>query len=85
MTSRRVQFAARAGSEKCLTLLLDAGANARSVDGRGRTALMEVRGADAGKLVEALIGDGAEVDARDKYGCTALMRAAQRGVPGVRP
>ena len=72
LTVRDVQDALRLGLD------LDAPLGARS----GRTALMHAvaaRAPGATAVVKYLIDSGADVDAKDKKGKTALMRAAQQG------
>ncbi len=68
--------AARQGSVVAVGLLLDAGANIESVDGRGRTPLMCAVQADKSDVLKALIGRGANVNVADAGDVTALARAA---------
>jgi ankyrin repeat protein len=73
-------FAIHSEQFEIVHFLLDRGANALATTEDGSTALMRAcqRGADL-RLVRRLLSAGVPVDARDKYLCTALHYAANRG------
>ena len=73
--------AAAFGDIEGVTSLLDSGAspNARSMDKRGRTALILATQGGHVDVVEALLEKGAGIEDRDKTGHTALNWAAMRG------
>src|SRR5439155_13053825 len=62
--------------------LLRHGAAVNPGDRLGRTALMSVTDAGADN-VDLLLGHGANPEARDTFGCTALTWAAGRGYGAV--
>ena len=75
-------WAARAGSATCLTLLLEAGADANAPNRSRRTPLhfaAEAENANQVAAVELLVHHGAELNAQDRKGRTPLHRAAYEG------
>ena len=73
-----LHIAADAGKEGAVELLLDYGASANVVDGRGETALHAAGANGHTHIVRLLLRRGAQV-LSDKQGQTALHRAAHRG------
>jgi len=73
-----LHIAADAGKEGAVELLLDYGASANVVDGRGETALHAAGANGHTHIVRLLLRRGAQV-LSDKQGQTALHRAARRG------
>lgn len=71
--------AAFLGHDRCVAVLLDAGADINAQDEVGRTALMEACVAFKKDVIRHLIERGADVNLCDNNGCTALMRAAYGG------
>ena len=71
--------AAFLGHDRCVEVLLDAGADINAQDEVGRTALMEACVAFKKDVIRLLISRGADVNLCDNNGCTALMRAAYGG------
>ncbi len=71
--------AARTGSVEKVQKLLDSGADAKAVDVNGDTALTLAAAADVpATLIDVLVKAGTPIDAADRDGVTALMRAADR-------
>ena len=69
-----LMIAARNGHDEIVKLLIDqTSLNVQAKD--GATALMRAAIQGHGKVIETLIEAGAQVDARDKKGATALMRS----------
>src|SRR5216683_1173585 len=72
------------GSSPLVMKLLEAGANPKSAQMSGETALMTCSRTNAVEAVEALIARGADVNAKEKcLGQTALMWSASEGHAGV--
>ena len=61
------------------TAILDGGAQINASSGGGNTALMEAGHKGLTKVVELLIARGANVDAQNKYGETALIVSSLEG------
>lgn len=57
-------------------ILIEGGADPRRKDGEGRSPIHQARSAEAVKL---LVRAGADLEARDKYGQTAVSSALERG------
>jgi len=75
--------AAEKGKDGCVNALVSAGANVNVVveggHGWGGTALILAARYCSASSVEALIKAGADLEAKDKYGSTARMFAAEKG------
>lgn len=70
-------MACKNGNASVIEALLQAGADANSVDERGTTALMSAAASGSADAVKALIAHGADVNAREgSHGQTALIFAA---------
>jgi uncharacterized protein len=81
-----VVYASARGFALVVRRLLDAGVDAKARYGNDLTALMWAAGHDDGvgagaavEVAELLLERGAEIDAADNRGRTALMMAAERG------
>jgi ankyrin repeat protein len=79
-------YAAARGFAEIVTRLLDAGVDPKLRYGNALTALMWAAGHEDGvgaaaaeSVVDLLLSHGAEIDATDDRGRTALMTAAERG------
>jgi quinoprotein dehydrogenase-associated probable ABC transporter substrate-binding protein len=73
-------IAAQYGKDKAALALIEAGADpGRPVGGGGYTPLMLAAANGAQPLAQALLGKGADVNARNGGGVTALMMAAANG------
>lgn len=75
--------AALLGQDRCVDLLLDAGADINAQDEVGRSALMEACIAFKRDTINKLLDRNADVNLFDNNGCTALMRAAYGGYPSL--
>ena len=75
--------AALLGQDRCVQVLLDAGADINAQDEVGRTALMEACIAFKRDTISILLERNANVNLFDNNGCTALMRAAYGGYPSL--
>ena len=71
--------AAFLGRDRCVEVLLDAGADINTQDEVGRSALMEACIAFKRDTIALLLNRNANVNLFDNNGCTALMRAAYGG------
>jgi hypothetical protein len=71
-----LNLAARHGHVEIMAALVEAGANPKAMDKRGRTPLMSAVQSRNAEAVRYLIDNGAEVNARDQLQGTALLRAA---------
>ena len=71
--------AAEAGNDKCLDVLLDAGADANTGNQLGETALLLTSRYGYGKCVSSLLRAGADVNANDLFSTTSLMNTAVEG------
>lgn len=71
-------LAAMKGHADIVRMLLKAGADPNDADTNGMTALHYVWDAHT---VETLLRAGANLEGRDKWGCTPLIRAAQGEIP----
>ena len=80
--SQELFAAARAGDVARIKHLVEAGADARSVDDQGETPLMHAAQQGHVAAVEALLAAGADVNAAAPQGWTALARAAYNGETG---
>jgi ankyrin repeat protein len=85
-----VVYASARGFALVVRRLLDAGVDARARYGNDLTALMWAAGHDDGvgagtavEVLELLLERGADIDATDNRGRTALMMAAERGDAAV--
>ena len=67
------------GRNKCVDVLILAGANVNKQDQSGWTALMYAAWLGKDKCVESLIYGGADVNIQDRNGGTAVMKAAEWG------
>jgi ankyrin repeat protein len=77
-------FAAGAGSWQALALLIDMGADVTIRRDRGeRTALYHPAKRGHVRFVRALLGAGADLDARDSEGKTALVLGTTADKPAV--
>ena len=80
-------IAASKGHSKCLGALLDAGADATSVDDDGWTALMHASYLGRISVIKTLLTNPRcqpqDVNAQDKWGRTALMYACAEGQGGA--
>ncbi|KAG9255473.1 uncharacterized protein F5Z01DRAFT_653179 [Emericellopsis atlantica] len=74
-----LMFAAAAGHEASVWLLVDRGADVHARDNPGRTTLMYASKAGREAVVRYLIDKGADVNARDSNGSTALIKASGIG------
>ena len=70
-------YTAGEGREKCMRLLIDAGANVNIQHDNGYTALMQTTSNGFGDITKMLTDAGADVNAIDDKGRTALMYAAR--------
>ena len=70
---------ANSGDDKCLTVLIDAGASVNIQDEDGNTAFNEVTVSCSDECLEVLIKSGAKVKKQNKMGETALHAAAYYG------
>ena len=81
-----LHYAASKGHAEIVKLLLDAGADPRAADGTGATPLHRAAGGagslDVLRMFLAVTKPG-EIDARDRWGRTALMAAAAAGRKGA--
>ena len=81
-----LHYAASKGHAEIVKLLLDAGADPRAADGTGATPLHRAAGGagslDVLRMLLAVTKPG-EIDARDRWGRTALMAAAAAGRKGA--
>src|SRR5262245_53044650 len=64
---------ARQGNSTAVGLFIDAGMNLEARDSVGQTALMTATLANQPETVKVLLAKGADPDAKDKFGGTALM------------
>lgn len=72
--------ACRFGRAACVDLLLEYGADVNAMDKEKASVLMHACSGESSQLIVAcLIEQGAQLNRRDVYGCTALMRAAAHG------
>jgi uncharacterized protein len=85
-----IVYAAARGFAPVVRRLLDAGVDPKARYGNDLTALMWAAGHEDGvnagaavEVVDLLIGRGADIDAADNRGRTALMTAAERGDTAV--
>jgi ankyrin repeat protein len=67
---------ARKGNSYLLEIFLDAGMDPNAVNSSSNTALMEAAAFDRLEAVKLLLGRGADLSLRDKYGRTALLHCA---------
>ena len=74
-----VMAAAEAGSDECLDVLLDAGADANTRNQLGETALLLASRYGYEKCVSSLVRAGADVNATDHFSTTSLMNTAVEG------
>jgi len=80
-SSHALSYALVSGSNhvSIVHLLLRYGANPNQAEGSGEdTPLIEATGADMAEMVRTLLDAGAEINATNKFGYTALMIAAER-------
>lgn len=71
------------GQDRCVEVLLDAGAKINDQDEVGRSALMEACIAFKRDTIHLLLERNADVNLFDNNGVTALMRAAYGGYPSL--
>jgi hypothetical protein len=75
-----IHAAALMGSEGALQMLMDNDANVKTTNALGWTPLHSaLRGSLDLDVIKLLLGHGADIDATDDLGETALMEAAKRG------
>jgi ankyrin repeat protein len=74
-----LQMAVSWGRDKCVKLLLNAGARVDARLESGQTALILAARFDHDKCIELLLNAGADINAKDKEGFTALLVAALEG------
>ncbi|AXK60765.1 ankyrin repeat domain-containing protein [Candidatus Chromulinivorax destructor] len=72
-------LAAEKGKEKCVKMLLEAGANKNITCAYDVTALMLASQAGHEETVRILVNNGVDINSLDVHHCTALMIAAQAG------
>jgi len=76
-----LQAAALSGNSQCVELLVRGGAHIETADSWGLRALHHAASANDGNgSLENLLGAGANIDAQDNEGRTALLMAAQNGM-----
>ncbi|MBQ9579018.1 MAG: ankyrin repeat domain-containing protein [Ottowia sp.] len=83
-----LMYAAQTGDEAPLDTLLDAGAAVNAVSGKRDTALLALLAGIASasvktRLATRLIEHGADINAQDQHGATALMYAALHGLVDI--
>ena len=79
MCIRDSYIAAQKGQEKCVELLLGAGAKVDQARNDGATPLFMAAQKGQEKCVELLLGAGAKVDQANDKGTTPLSMAVQEG------
>ena len=75
-----LMIASRRGNIDAISVLLHVGADRNSVDGNGNTLLHYAVYGDCSKeVLQAIVESGIDVNATNKNGITALMKASRRG------